>query len=161
MGRAFAHNTARGERRFRNLVTFPIVAIGSSAGGLEAVSELLTAVPSKSGIAYVLVQHLDPNHASLLPEILTKKTPMPVMPAHEGLALAPNHVYVMPPNVTLTLQNDTLHLTPRESAPTRHMPVDALFKSLAESRGDSAIAVILSGGDSDGSLGLQEGKHNG
>ena len=127
-------------------MTFPIVAIGSSAGGLEAVSELLTAVPSKSGMAYVLVQHLDPNHASLLPEILTKKTPLPVMPAHEGLALAPNHVYVMPPNVTLTLQNDTLHLTPRESAPTRHMPVDALFKSLAESRGDSAIAVILSVG---------------
>jgi chemotaxis response regulator CheB len=65
-------------------VTFPIVAIGASAGGLEAVSELLAAVPSKRGLAHVVVQHLDPNHESLLPEILAKKTAMPVMPAHEG-----------------------------------------------------------------------------
>ena len=94
-------------------MTFPIVAIGASAGGLEAVSELLAAVPSKAGMAYVVVQHLDPIHESLLPEILAKKTAMPVMAADEGLAIAPDHVYVIPPNVTLTLRGDRLHLTPR------------------------------------------------
>jgi two-component system CheB/CheR fusion protein len=140
---------------------FAIVAIGASAGGLEAVSELLAALPSKSGMAYILVQHLDPHHESLLPEILAKKTAMPVIAAHEGLAVAPDQLYVIPPNATLTLNDDTLHLTPRPSGPARHMPVDALFKSLAECRADSAIAVILSGGDSDGSLGMQEIKHNG
>lgn len=142
-------------------MSFPIVAIGASAGGFEAVSELLAAVPSKGGMAYVVVQHLDPSHESLLAELLAKKTSMPVMPAHEGLAVAPDHVYVIPPNATLTVRDDRLHLTPRASGPGRHMPADALFKSLAEARGDSAIAVILSGGDSDGALGMQEIKHSG
>ena len=142
-------------------MSFPIVAIGASAGGFEAVSELLAAVPSKGGMAYVVVQHLDPSHESLLVELLAKKTAMSVMPAHEGLAVAPDHVYVIPPNATLTVRDDRLHLTPRASGPGRHMPADALFKSLAEARGDSAIAVILSGGDSDGALGIQEIKHSG
>jgi two-component system, chemotaxis family, CheB/CheR fusion protein len=140
---------------------FPIVAIGASAGGLEALSELLTAVPSRSGMAYIVVQHLDPTHESLLTALLAKKTAMPVVTAEETLRVAPDHVYIIPPNVTLTLQNDRLHLTPRPNPPARHMPVDALFKSLAETRGDSAIAVVLSGGDSDGALGMQEIKHAG
>ena len=141
--------------------TFPIVAIAASAGGLEPISELLAAIPSKIGMAFIVVQHLDPTHESLLPEILAKKTAMPVLPAHEGLAAAPDHVYVIPPNVTLTLRDETLHLAPRQSGHARHMPADALFKSLAEARGDSAIGVVLSGGDSDGALGIQEIKHCG
>jgi len=91
-------------------MAFAIVAIGASAGGLEAVSELVAALPSKSGMAYILVQRLDPNHESLLPEILAKKTAMPVMAAREGLAVAPDHLYVILPNATLTLYDDTLHL---------------------------------------------------
>ena len=142
--------------------TSPIVAIGASAGGLEAVSELLGAIaPHDSGMAYIVVQHLDPTHQSLLPEILAKKTAMKVVPADEGLTVKPDHVYVIPPNATLTLQDGVLHLTPRERAPARHMPADALFKSLAENYGDAAISVVLSGGDSDGALGTQQIKHNG
>ena len=140
---------------------FPIVAIGASAGGLEAVSEFLAAAAPRSGMAYIVVQHLDPSHQSLLPELLAKKTTMKVVPAEEGLAVEPDHVYVIPPNVTLTLQDRNLHLTPRERGPGRHMPADALFKSLAETCGDAAISVVLSGGDSDGALGTQQIKHNG
>ncbi|HEV2271268.1 MAG TPA: chemotaxis protein CheB [Steroidobacteraceae bacterium] len=140
---------------------FPVVAIAASAGGLEAVSELLAAAAPHSGMAYIVVQHLDPTHQSLLPEILAKKTTMEVVPAAEGLTVEPDHVYVIPPNVTLTLQDTVLHLTPRERGPARHKPADALLKSLAESRGDAAISVILSGGDSDGSLGTQQIKHSG
>lgn len=142
-------------------VTCAIAAIGASAGGLEAASELLAALPAHSGMAYVVIQHLDPIHESLLPELLGKKTDMAVTTAREGLPLEPDHVYVIPPKATLTLQEGRLHLTPRPSAPTRHMPVDAFFKSLADTCGDRAIAVILSGGDSDGSLGVQEIKHSG
>ena len=140
---------------------FPIVAIGASAGGLEAVSELLAAAPPRSGMGFVVVQHLNPTHESLLAEILAKKTMMKVVAAVEGRVVEPDHVYVIPPNTTLTLEDDILHLTPRERGPTRHMPVDALFKSIAESRGDAAIGVVLSGGDSDGALGMQQIKHSG
>ena len=140
---------------------FPIVAIGASAGGLEAVSELLAAAAPHSGMAYIVVQHLDPTHESLLPEILAKKTTMEVVPASEGLTVEPDHVYVIPPNVTLTLQDDVLHLTPREAGPARHMPADVLFRSIAENCGDAAIGVVLSGGDSDGALGTQQIKHSG
>ena len=141
--------------------SFPIVAIAASAGGLEAVSELLAAAAPHSGMAYIVVQHLDPTHESLLSEILAKKTTMEVVPAAEGLTVEPDHVYVIPPNVTLTLEDNVLHLTPRERGPARHKPADALLKSLAESRGDAAISVVLSGGDSDGSLGTQQIKHSG
>ncbi|MDE2263418.1 MAG: hypothetical protein KGL45_12910, partial [Gammaproteobacteria bacterium] len=140
---------------------FPIVAIGASAGGLEAVSELLAAAAPRGGMAYIVVQHLDPSHQSLLPEILAKKTTMKVVPAEEGLKVEPDHVYVIPPNVTLTLQDRIFHLSPRVRGHARHMPVDALFKSLAETCGDAAIGVVLSGGDSDGALGTQQIKHNG
>ena len=140
---------------------FPIVAIAASAGGLEAVSELLAAAAPHSGMAYIVVQHLDPKHQSLLPEILAKKTTMEVVPAADGLTVEPDHVYVIPPNVTLTLQGGVLHLTPRERGPAGHKPADALLKSLAETWGDAAISVILSGADSDGALGTQQIKHSG
>ena len=142
-------------------MTFPIVGIGASAGGLEAVSELLAALPSQCGMAFVLVQHLDPAHESLLTELLAKKTAMPVVQAREGVAVEPDHVYVIPPNSTLTLGDQHLHLAVRPSAPARHMPVDALLKSLAADRGDASIGVILSGGDSDGALGIEAIKHEG
>jgi len=140
---------------------FPIVAIGASAGGLEAVSELLAAAAPRSGMAFIVVQHLDPSHQSLLPEILAKKTRMRVVPAAEGLRVEPDHVYVIPPNATLTLQDDVLRLAPRDRGGARHMPADALFKSLAATRGDAAIGVVLSGGDSDGALGTEQIKHSG
>src|SRR6185312_9102555 len=142
-------------------MTFPIVGIGASAGGLEAVSELLAALPSQCGMAFVLVQHLDPDHESLLTELLAKKTAMPVAQAQEGVVVERDHVYVIPPNTTLTLRDQHLHLAVRPSAPARHMPADALLKSLAADRGDASIGVILSGGDSDGALGIEAIKHEG
>lgn len=78
-------------------MTFPIVGMAASAGGLEAVSELLTALPSHSDMAFILVQHLDPDHESLLPDILSKRTALSVEPAHEGLKVKPGHLYVIPP----------------------------------------------------------------
>src|SRR6185437_15156625 len=142
-------------------MTFPIVGIGASAGGLEAVSELLAALPSQCGMAFVLVQHLDPDHESLLTELLAKKTAMPVAQAEEGVAVERDHVYVIPPNATLTVREQHLHLAIRPSAPARHMPADALLKSLAADWGDASIGVILSGGDSDGALGIEAIKHEG
>jgi two-component system CheB/CheR fusion protein len=142
-------------------MTFPIVGIGASAGGLEAVSDLLAALPSRCGMAFVLVQHLDPAHESLLTELLAKKTAMPVAQAREGVAVEPDHVYVIPPNTTLTLRHQHLHLAMRPSGPARHMPADALLKSLAADCGDASIGVILSGGDSDGALGIEAIKHEG
>jgi two-component system CheB/CheR fusion protein len=103
-------------------VAFPIVAIGASAGGLEAVSELLATLPATSEMAYVVIQHLDPDHESLLAEILAKKTAMPVMQIHEGLPVEAAHVYVIPPNATLILGGDRFRLAPRLSG--RHHPVD-------------------------------------
>ena len=140
-------------------VAFPIVAIGASAGGLEAVSELLAALPATSDMAYVVIQHLDPEHKSLLAEILTKKTRMPVVEIHEGLGIEPAHVYVIPPNVTLTLSEDRFLLAPRGSG--RNHPIDLFLASLAENRAEAAIGVVLSGGDADGTLGVQAIKQSG
>jgi two-component system, chemotaxis family, CheB/CheR fusion protein len=131
----------------------PIVAIAASAGGLEALSELLAALPAECGLACIVIQHLDPGHESLLADILAKKTSLPVIQAHDGVVAEPDHVYVIPPNATLTLAGNRIHVTPRESG--RHHPADILFTSLAEEHGDGAIGVVLSGGDTDGALGIQ------
>jgi two-component system, chemotaxis family, CheB/CheR fusion protein len=142
-------------------MTLRIVGIGASAGGLEAIAELLRALPAATGMAYIVVQHLDPRHESLLSEILAKKTAIPVSVALSGEIVQPDHVYVIPPDVTLTVLAGRIDLTRRPNAPERSLPVDALFKSLAEASGDKAIAVVLSGGDSDGSLGVQAVKRAG
>jgi two-component system CheB/CheR fusion protein len=136
------------------------VGIGASAGGLEALVELLGALPP-TGMAFIVVQHLDPTHESLLPEILAKKTPMAVSPATAGAAVKPDHVYVIPPDALLTVHEGFIELKRRTSAPERPFPVDLLFSSLAVAYEESAIGVVLSGGDADGSLGLREIKHAG
>ncbi len=137
-----------------------VVGIGASAGGLEALVELLGAVPA-TGMAFIVVQHLDPKHESLLPEILTKKTTLAVSLATPREALQPDHVYVIPPDALLTVQQGLLEVTPRTSAPERPFPVDLLFSSLAAAYGEGAIGIVLSGADADGSLGLREIKHAG
>ena len=142
-------------------MTLPLVAIGASAGGLEALSELLSALPPKSEAAYVVIQHLDPTHKSFLTELLAKKTAMPVLPISDGMSVEPAKVYVIPPNVSVTLSGDHLRLTPRNREAERHHPVDRFFISLADERADAAIGVVLSGGDADGALGVQAIKHAG
>lgn len=142
-------------------MSFPVVAIAASAGGLDALSELLSAIPAKSGLAYVVVQHLDPDHDSLLSEILGKRTAMPVQQATDGLRLEPDNVYVIPPNATLTLTENSLHLGPRASGRDRHLPADVLFRSLAATHATCGIGIVLSGGDSDGAQGIEAIKHAG
>ena len=134
--------------------TFPIVGVGASAGGLEAFRSLLQELPAKTGMAFVLVQHLDPEHESLLTRLLSHATRMPVTEVTEGVAVEPDHVYVIPPNKALGIRNGVLHLLARRRQDPKHMPVDAFFHSLAENEGSRAIGVILSGVASDGTLGL-------
>ena len=141
-------------------MTFRVVGIGASAGGLDAISDLLGALPPRTGLAYVVVQHLDPHHESRLPEILARTVSVPVTAPVAGELLQADHVYVIPPNVTLTVADKRFHLEKRPAF-ERHLPVDALLKSLAVDYAGDAIGVILSGGDSDGSLGIQAIKHEG
>ncbi|MEH1843572.1 MAG: chemotaxis protein CheB [Nostoc sp.] len=134
---------------------FPIVGIAASAGGLEAFTQLLKYLHTDTGMAFVLIQHLDPNHKSLLREILATKTQMPVNEVQNGVTVEPNQVYVIPPNTKMILSGEVLQLTAREKIQGKYMPADAFFSSLAAERGHKAIAVILSGTDGDGSLGLK------
>lgn len=131
-----------------------MVGVGASAGGLEAFTQLLIALPGDTGMAFVLVQHLDPKHDSLLSDILSRATKMPVQQATEGVAIEPNHVYVIPPNVDMAVRADTLHLMARRKARGPHLPIDRFFRSLAEEKRSQAIGVILSGTASDGSHGM-------
>ena len=141
--------------------SYPIVGVGASAGGFEAFRELLKALPSDSGLALVLVQHLDPGHESLLAKLLSHATAMPVREVEEGMAVEPNHVYVIPPNKTMGIRNGTLHLIARGEPAAKHLPVDYFLTSLAEDRGNRAVGVILSGTASDGTLGLKAIKAEG
>jgi two-component system CheB/CheR fusion protein len=133
-----------------------IVAIGASAGGIEALSDLMGYLPIDTGMAFVLVQHLDPKHNSMLTELLGRKTTMKVQEVSDGTQAKPNHVYVIPPNATMSISHQTLHLGPREESHGLHMPVDHFMRALAEQKGNRAIGVILSGSGSDGTLGMSE-----
>jgi two-component system CheB/CheR fusion protein len=135
--------------------------VGASAGGFEAFRELLKALPSDTGLALVLVQHLDPGHESLLAKLLSKATEMPVAEVEEGMTVEPNHVYVIPPNKTMGIRNGTLHLMARGEPAAKHLPIDHFLCSLAEDRGNRAIGVILSGTASDGTMGLKAIKSEG
>jgi hypothetical protein len=128
-----------------SLEMIPIVALGASAGGLEAICELLAALPPESSLAYVLVQHLDPAHESLLPEILATKTAMAVRQIRDGMSVVASHVYVIPPNATLTLLEGCLRLMPRRTGAVPNLPIDTFFASVAEEQSTAAVAVILSG----------------
>jgi two-component system, chemotaxis family, CheB/CheR fusion protein len=133
-----------------------VVGIGASAGGLEAVRLLLAHLPANTGLAFVFVQHLDPKHHSNLTEILAGTSAMPVRQAADGMAIEPNHLYVIPPDAGLEITNHVLQITPR--APMHlgpHMPIDRFLRSLAEECGSRAIGVILSGTGTDGAAGLE------
>lgn len=132
----------------------PIVGVGASAGGLEAFSGLLEKLPRAPGFAVVLIQHLQPTHASELAEILGHRSLMPVTQAEHGMRIEPDHAYVIPPNVEMRMSGDEFVLSPRPSGATPSLTVDVFLTSLAEQRGNQAIGVILSGSASDGTKGL-------
>ncbi|MCC5635545.1 PAS domain-containing protein [Nostoc sp. CHAB 5844] len=140
---------------------FPIVGIGASAGGLEAFTQLLSHLPTDTGMGFVLIQHLSPDQKSLLAEILSQRTQMPVLQAQNEMVVEPNHVYVIPPNAMMTISGGKLQLSPRQKFRGHVMSVDTFFFSLAEERGSKAIGVVLSGGDADGARGLEAIKEAG
>ena len=134
---------------------FPIVGIGASAGGLEAMEQFLKNVPEISGMAYVVVQHLDPTQKGMLPELLQRTTPMKVFQAKDNLAVSPNCVYVIPPNKSMSILHGKLQLfQPLESRGLR-LPIDFFLRSLADDRKEWSVGLILSGMGSDGSIGLR------
>lgn len=135
--------------------TFPIVGIGASAGGLEAFTQLLSHLPADPGLSFVLVQHLAPAHESMLPELLSRTTVLPVHEVKDGMALAPNRIYIMPPNTSMAVLHGKLSLIPRTEAHGHHLPVDFFLRSLADDQKSRAIGVILSGTASDGTEGLR------
>ena len=134
---------------------FPIVGIGASAGGLEALEQFLSHVPVNAGAAFVIVQHLDPTHEGMLVELLQRTTSMRVSEATDGTMVEPDHVYVIPPGKDMSMLHTTLQLLPQSSARNRVLPIDFFFRSLAHDQADRSIGVILSGMGSDGTLGLR------
>ena len=139
----------------------PVVGIGASAGGLKALRELLGELPSDTGMAFVLIQHLSSDKESSLPEILAKTTAMPVRTAEEGQRLQPNTLSVIPPGFSLALNGRILHLEKRQDPPGAFSPIDRFFIAMAQEIQDQAIAVVLSGSSSDGAKGVIEVRNAG
>jgi two-component system, chemotaxis family, CheB/CheR fusion protein len=140
---------------------FPVVAIGASACGREAYKEFFHALAVDTGMAFVLIQHLDPSHHSMLAEILSKATRVPVDEVKEGVKVKPNRVYVIPPGTFMAITGGAFTLTPRSQESGQHLAVNFFMRSLAEERKSSAIGVILSGTGIDGTLGLEDIKAEG
>ena len=138
-----------------------VVGIGASAGGLDAFKSFFSNAAADTGMAFVLVQHLSPDHKSMLAELLGKVTAMGVIEATDGVAIKPNCVFVIPPDATMTIAGGRLTIV--KPAPPREFrrPIDTFLQSLADDQGENAVAIILSGTGSDGTLGLASVKEHG
>jgi two-component system, chemotaxis family, CheB/CheR fusion protein len=150
-----------GEHHPRRSRSIPVVGIGASAGGIGALEALLPLLKADSGIAFVIVQHLDPNHQSLLVSLLSRDTEIPVVEATDRMPIERDHIYIIPRNATLTMSADHLRLGPIAEQRGQRAPIDAFFISLAEAKGENAACVILSGTGSDGTIGLRAIKEHG
>ena len=140
---------------------FPVVGIGASAGGLDACRKLVDALPADNGMAFILVQHLDPTHESMMVDLLAGHTSMTVRQATDGMPIERDHLYVIPPGTYLSVGDGALHLSQPQARHGARLPFDFLLHSLAEECGARAICVILSGTGADGSLGLKAVKEKG
>lgn len=140
---------------------FPVVGIGASAGGLEAIEQFLSNVPPDSGMAYVVIQHLDPTHESIMPELLRRFTSLPVIQIADRMPVEPNRVYAIPPNKDISILRGALHLFDFVNPRGFRMPIDFFFRSLADDRAALSVGVILSGTGADGTLGLAAIKERG
>jgi two-component system CheB/CheR fusion protein len=138
-----------------------VVGLGASAGGLDAFKSFFAGMPTQSGMVFVLIQHLDPHHKSLLVELLSNHTEMPVVQATDGMAVAADHVFIIPPNAVMTIKGGTLRVSKPAPPRERRRPIDVFFASLAEDQEEKAVCIILSGSGSDGSLGLKAVKEHG
>jgi two-component system CheB/CheR fusion protein len=144
-------------------VTTPsrIVGIGASAGGLESLEQLFGELPPDTGMAFVVVQHLSPDFRSLMDELLSRHSEMPVLLASDGVAVAANHIYLMPPGKEMIIRERKLRLTDKDPVVGLSLPIDQFFRSLAIDQGPQAVAIVLSGSGTDGSRGIVEVKRNG
>lgn len=138
-----------------------VIAVGASAGGLEALERFFDNVPAQSGLAFVVVQHLSSDHKSMMGELLSRHTAMPVRTAHDGAAPEPDTVWLIPPGADLVMEGGVLRLLDRRPKPALHLPIDTFMESLASERGERCVAVVLSGTGSDGTRGLRAVKEAG
>ncbi len=138
-----------------------IVGIGASAGSMDAFKTFFSKMPADTGMAFVIIQHLDPDFESILPSIIANHTKMPVHAAADGVAAGPNTVHVIPPNAILTIRNGVIRLARPAPPPARRNSVNTFLASLAEDQGENAIGIILSGFGSDGALGIAAVKEHG
>ncbi len=145
----------------RESADFAVVGIGASAGGLEACTKLVSALPARNGMAFILVQHLDPTHESMMVGLLAEHTPMPVLQATDGMPLAPGHLYVIAPGTYLSVADGALQVRRPQAPHGARLPFDFLLHSLAQAFGPRAVCVVLSGTGADGSRGLRTVKENG
>jgi two-component system CheB/CheR fusion protein len=134
---------------------FPVVGIGASAGGLEAVRSFLKALPAKPGMAFVFIQHLSPTHESILPEILEKVAPFPVHQITDNIHLEPDNLYIIPQNKIVTTTDGILKLAPLDNKNKQGNTIDLFFSSLGVVHQSYAVGIVLSGALSDGTAGLQ------
>ena len=141
--------------------SFPIVGIGSSAGGLEALELFFSNVSPNTNMAFVIIQHLSPRHKSIMADILMKYTQMKILQIRDNQKIKPNHVYLNPPDKNVIILNRSLHLTEPTQKHGVNLPIDCFFKSLSEDQGEKAICIILSGTATDGTLGLKAVKGEG
>ena len=137
------------------MADFPIVGIGSSAGGLDALEKLFDAMPGDPGVAFVVIAHLDPTRESHLTELLSRHTKMPVVEVQGEITVEANHVYVIAPDQSLELEGDLLRPSKPSEPRAQRRPVDIFFRSLAENQKERAIGIILSGTGTNGSAGLR------
>lgn len=140
---------------------FPVVGIGASAGGLEALELFFTHMPPEAGIAFVIIQHLDPKHKSIMDELLKRRTTMKVLQAEDGVTIEPNSVYLNQPDKDIGIFNGKFQLTNLVETQRVRLPINHFFRSLSEDQGENSICIILSGSGSDGTLGLKEIKGSG
>ena len=138
-----------------------VVGLGASAGGLEALENFFAAMPPDSGMAFVVIQHLSPTHKSMMAELLSRHTRMPVGQAKDGATAEANHVYLIPPNKCLTIFNGKLLVTEWDSTEGPNLPIDAFFAALARDCGERAVGIALSGTGSDGTRGIRSIKEAG
>ena len=132
-----------------------IVGMGGSAGALEAFEQFFTHMPADSGLAFVLVTHMDPAHKGMMPELIGRCTPMPVVQVEESMLVRPNHVYIIPPNKDMSILNGALHLMEVSAPRGVRAPIDLFLRHLAEDQEDRAVAIIMSGMGTDGTLGVK------
>ena len=156
-----AANAKRTMAKPREINDFPIVGLGASAGGLEALQAFFLNMPHDSGIGFVIIQHLSPKHKSIMGSLLAKDTKMKVLEMKDGMKVNPNHVYLNPPSKNVTLINGALQLMDPVKTGGINLPIDSFFRSMAEEMGEKAICVILSGTATDGTLGLKAVKGEG